>query len=274
MSNNDLGTLGLPFCDVVLSSLSISPRVLTPAFDRYVTSYTAFEGPTAVTVTAANEHGAAIRFLDQDGAEIADGDTTSAGLQVDLAGGIDAIRVEVTSADGQAVHSYTISMRACAGAVADESNTGLVSDCEALLAARDALAGTATLNWSTGRPIAEWDGVTVGGTPERVTGLNLWNRNLDGRLPAELGSLSNLERLTLGRNQLTGAIPADLGKLANLTWLDLTQQPADGRYTRRSGQSCQPGAAVPLRQPADRTLYPRSWAVLPTWKSCTSPTTS
>ena len=63
--------------------------------------------------------------------------------------------------------------------MADESNTGLVSDCEALLAARDALAGTATLNWSSDTPITGWDGIrgrggkypALEGTPTRVARL-------------------------------------------------------------------------------------------------------
>ena len=56
------------------------------------------------------------------------------------------------------------------GAVADPANNpGLVSDCAALLAVRDTLVGTATLNWAAETPIADWDGVTVSGTPLRVT---------------------------------------------------------------------------------------------------------
>ena len=43
------------------------------------------------------------------------------------------------------------------------NNPGLVSDCEALLAARDTLAGDATLNWSADTPIADWDGITLEG---------------------------------------------------------------------------------------------------------------
>ena len=61
---------------------------------------------------------------------------------------------------------------ACAtgGAVPDpDDNPGLVSDCATLLAARDTLAGTATLNWAADTPMSEWDGVSVGGSPERVT---------------------------------------------------------------------------------------------------------
>ena len=39
------------------------------------------------------------------------------------------------------------------------NNPGLVSDCEALLAGQDTLAGTATLNWSADTPIEDWVGV-------------------------------------------------------------------------------------------------------------------
>ncbi len=108
------------------------------------------------------------------------------------------------------------------GAVADPvNNRRLVFDCNALLAARDALAGRAALNWSSSIPIADWRGVTVGGTPRRVTGLNLPTAKLTGTLPAELSRLDSLKRLVLRRNELSGPIPAWLGDLANLEELSL-----------------------------------------------------
>ena len=55
--------------------------------------------------------------------------------------------------------------------VPDATNTGLIADCEALLASRDTLAGTATLNWSEETSIAQWEGVRLSGTPQRVTRL-------------------------------------------------------------------------------------------------------
>ena len=46
-------------------------------------------------------------------------------------------------------------------------NRELVKDCETLLAARDTLRGTATLNWATGTALTSWTGITTGGTPTR-----------------------------------------------------------------------------------------------------------
>ena len=101
------------------------------------------------------------------------------------------------------------------------SNPGLVSDCNSLLAARDALAGSATLNWSASTPIADWDGITVGGRPRRVTGLQLHDSQLTGAIPNEMGSLANLQSMSLSSNQLTGPIPAWLGDLTDLYGLSL-----------------------------------------------------
>ena len=109
-----------------------------------------------------------------------------------------------------------------------DNNSGLVSDCEALLASGDTLAGAATLNWSADTPIADWDGVSVGGTPQRVTRLYLARSQLTGRIPAELGRLTNLRWLALDGNQLTGPIPSELGDLANLEGLVLLLNKLEG----------------------------------------------
>ena len=111
-----------------------------------------------------------------------------------------------------------------------DNNPGLVDDCDVLLAARDTLAGDTTLNWSADLAIGAWDGVTVGGTPLRVRGLNLQEIQLTGTIPSELGNLSNLTSLYLSYNQLTGGIPASLGNLNDLSALNLTSNPLTGRY--------------------------------------------
>ena len=235
--DHDLSELGLPlFCDLLLSGLSVSPRSLDPAFDPNHPNYEAFDGPALVTVTASTEHDATIRIVirDERGGEgvVPDADDSLAGYQVDLDSGVVAIFVLVVSQDGVA-STYTTWVRAVSpcvagGSVPDVANSGLVSDCETLLGLRDTLAGTAVLNWSADRPITVWDGVTVEGTPERVTRLRLINRGLTGTVPPELGSLANLEGLFLNNNQLTGQIPPELGSLASLEWLYLSNNQLTG----------------------------------------------
>ena len=121
-------------------------------------------------------------------------------------------------------------------AVADAAdNPGLVADCEALLKSRDRLAGDASLNWSEDTSIAEWDGVRLSGTPQRVTRLYLARRGLTGTMPADLGSLSTLTGLYLHHNELTGPIPSQLGELSRPGAPDAAPQSALGRGARRAG---------------------------------------
>ena len=121
-------------------------------------------------------------------------------------------------------------------AVPDPSNNpGLVSDCEALLSARDTLAGAASLNWSASTPIGWWDGVSLGGTPQRVTELYLHDSGLTGEIPSELSRLSNLLRLNVTNNELTGGIPAELGRLSNLLRLHGTNNRLTGKIPPELG---------------------------------------
>ena len=98
---------------------------------------------------------------------------------------------------------------ACGLAVPDQTNNpGLMQDCIVLLAAKDALRGTGTLNWSVDVAMADWDGVTV--TGDRVTAVKLSNKGLDGTIPPELAQLTALESLWLSGNELTGCVPSAL----------------------------------------------------------------
>ena len=108
------------------------------------------------------------------------------------------------------------------------ANAALVGDCVTLLGLRDTLRPTEPLNWSVGLAVASWEGVTVGGTPSRVTALSLATRGLTGRVPAELGSLDALTSVDLTWNKLGGAIPAELGTLAELRSLALYRNSLTG----------------------------------------------
>ena len=126
----------------------------------------------------------------------------------------------------------------CANGIAvpdPANNPGLVSDCEALLAARDTLAGTETPDWSVDTSIEEWEGIGVGGAPQRVTEIDLSWRNLKGSIAAALGSLQSLVYLNFEFNELSGTIPRELGDLSNLEVLNLKRNKLSGTIPAQLG---------------------------------------
>ena len=78
----------------------------------------------------------------------------------DRSGAADSIEVTI--------NVIQVAVHDCAGggAVADAANNrGLVSDCDALLSARNTLEGRARLDWSESTRIEQWEGVSISGTP-------------------------------------------------------------------------------------------------------------
>ena len=117
----------------------------------------------------------------------------------------------------------------CGKAVPNQANNpGLMLDCIALLAAKDTLRGTGTLNWSVDVAMADWDGVRVLGTPGRVTRLTITSGGLNGTVPPSIGELSALQILWLNRNQLSGPIPQELTGLSSLEQLLLNENRLTG----------------------------------------------
>ena len=117
----------------------------------------------------------------------------------------------------------SVAAQTCAENSTAVNNRGaaLAGDCTTLLGLKDTLRGTASLNWATSVNMDSWDGITVAGTPARVTELDFESGDLTGTLPSALGSLTGLTTLNFAQNFLTGTIPSTLGNLTNLTnlWL-------------------------------------------------------
>ncbi len=123
---------------------------------------------------------------------------------------------EATPAPAPAPAPEAAPEAACANGVAveePEARPGLVADCVALLASRDALRGEAPLDWGGDLAIGRWEGVAVGGEPPRVTGLDLRDKGLTGSVPRTLGEMERLSTLILVDNALTGGIPRSIGRL-------------------------------------------------------------
>ena len=120
------------------------------------------------------------------------------------------------------------------------SNPGLVYDCDALLRGKDTLDPDDYLDWSVDSNIRNWEGITVFGTPKRVTKFNYqryssYTGRLTGSLPRELSELDALTRIDLYNNSLTGEIPEELGSLSNLGFLDLQRNLLTGEIPEELG---------------------------------------
>ena len=160
----------------------------------------------------------------------------------------------------------------CAAGVAipdPAENPELVRDCMVLLEIRHVLQGESFLHWIAKvpvrtwtdlpmRPMHEWPGVDVGGSPLRIRALvleglggtippelaqltalvrlDLSSGYLEGPIPAELGDLAALELLDLSGNRLTGPIPGAFGRLLALRHLDLSKNQLTGSIPPESGQ--------------------------------------
>ena len=124
IGTNDLYRLSIPFCDVLLSDLGISPRKLALQFDPYDTEYTTTVASQQITVIPANDHEATFRFLNRYYAAIADADPSLDGHQVNLSIGANTIRVVATAADEEARHLYSIEVVATDTARSVPENTG------------------------------------------------------------------------------------------------------------------------------------------------------
>ncbi|XP_023642310.1 probable leucine-rich repeat receptor-like protein kinase At5g49770 [Capsella rubella] len=93
-------------------------------------------------------------------------------------------------------------------------------DANALLALKSALVKPPK-NWKGFDPCGtNWVGVTC--NTNRVVDISLGNLNLEGKLPEDISTLSELDKLDLTSNpNLTGPLPPNIGNLKKLTELNL-----------------------------------------------------
>ena len=106
----------------------------------------------------------------------------------------------------------------------DSDESPAYEEREVLTALYDATDGArwsvSTGLWLTGGPVGEWSGITTD-AEGHVTSIDLSEKRLSGSIPAALGHLPRLERLSLSGNRLSGSIPPELGQLKRLTELIL-----------------------------------------------------
>ena len=155
---------------------------------------------------------------------VAAGETSYTLTATDAEGDTGTMTVNITVLEGVCPNS---------AAVSGYAGPGIVADCEAMLASRDALRGDQSLNWSEQLSIGDWQGIEI--LNNRVVGIDMSSQGLTGTIPTELSDLSSLQSLDLSQNELTGTIPSELGNLSSLQSLDLSQNELTGTIPSELG---------------------------------------
>ena len=141
------------------------------------------------------------------------------------------------------------------GELAAALSSPSITDWTALVALYDATNGDDwenNDNWLTDAPLGDWYGIETdangrvtkiefddnglsGRLPHELGNLtnlrHLWftnDHNIEGEIPRELSNLTNLEKIVFTSCNLSGRIPRELGNLTNLEWLSIIDNPLIG----------------------------------------------
>jgi len=94
-------------------------------------------------------------------------------------------------------------------------------------------------NWLGGGepcdPEKKWDRVTCDDDGDVVTRLQLFDNQLSGTLPSELGDLTTLTWMKIYDNSLSGTLPSALGQLTALTILAIGESQVSGSLPSQLG---------------------------------------
>ena len=129
----------------------------------------------------------------------------------------------------RAVDSGTAQITATAGAVSAAATVTVVIDVvidverDALVALYESTGGDdwhINRGWLSGGPLSAWHGVETN-SDGQVVELSLFDNDLSGSLPPEIGNLTELRGLSLLSNDLSGSLPPEIGDLTELRelWL-------------------------------------------------------
>ena len=203
-------------------------QTLFPRFSRTVHHYVVpvADGVMQITIAARPDGDATVAYQEADGTALADADTSTDGMQVDIRAEGKRINVEVTHDNAGAVTEETYGVLVIREGPAVPDTIALM----ALYNSTDGPNWTNNENWGSTLPLDDWYNVNTD-ADGRVTYLAFWDNNLRGTLPAELGDLDQLTQLPLQDNHLTGSIP-DLGRLTNLTLLRMWNNQLTGNIPR------------------------------------------
>lgn len=240
--------------DAQVTWTSADPTIAAVNADGVVTAV----GPGSTTVSAtARDAGASVAVtVVQSPATIS---LEPEAVELIAIGDAATIVATVHDANGSAIADAQVTWASVDPSIASVDSTGLVTavaiGSTLVTAARDSLDASARVrvialhtdrdvlehlfrttggdswhdntNWMTDAPLSNWYGIDTD-SQGRVTGMDLRNNNLVGRIPPAIRRLERLFSLTLTGNELTGAIPASIAELSRLRDLSLGRNSISG----------------------------------------------
>ena len=167
-------------------------------------------------------------------------------LTLDTVGVSDTLTATVLDADGDTIDDATVEWKSADTTIATVDTLGVVTSVEfgktKVTATYDSASAEATVevasplsdreileilyeatggddwddntNWLSDEDLDDWYGVSA--RQGKVRDLRLWENNLAGKIPPELGGLDELFVLSVQRNRLSGTVPAELSKFKGL----------------------------------------------------------
>ena len=96
----------------------------------------------------------------------------------------------------------------------------------------------ADTTWFQSSSVCDWGSINAlcRGNGQQVDFISLYNDNLQGTIPDELGQLTALTYLRSDSNRLTGTIPSQVGQLTALTYLTFADNQLNGAIPSDLGQ--------------------------------------
>ena len=243
VDEHDLDELGIPFCDVAMSGLSVSPGQLDQPFDSTRTSFDATVYQSRVTVAPTSVERGSFEILDDGGNLISDADTAASGYQVELSSNDEAIQVWLVSSDGRHRRPYTLNLTVegptaptapTIGAATPEG-ASLTVTWTALAATGGAGATAYNLRHlrsdATDKADANWTLSTVSAVPDSST-MSYWLQDLEGSTTYDVQVQAVNDA---GSSSWSASVTATTGAAVSVSWIRCSPvRPVEGATIRCS----------------------------------------